>query len=153
MKKDYTAEIESLHEKTNELRKNIINAIKDYMNEHGITRFVNWFFEEDDRIKDENMDEYKDLYLKTDAGRYIPIDYWHEAQIPPPHSLSLNKNGELLMECSVYDEEIGYLINETRTLGEFEINFTQFPIYLLNQCLLNLQNEKFHRMNELINND
>ena len=150
MKKDFTAEIASLTEMTNELKKSIINAIKDYMNEHGITRFVNWFFEEDDRITDENMDEYENLFYETDDDRsYTIFDYWTESSdLAQPNALSLNEKGELLMECGLIET-----FDETQTFDEEAIIRIIYPIDVLNQCLLNLQNEKFHRMNELIKND
>ena len=151
MKKDFTAEIN----KTNELKKNIINAIKDYMNEHGITHFVNWFFEEDDRIKDENKDEYENLFYQTEDDRsYTIFDYWTESSdLAQPNALSLNEKGELLMECGLIVSEIGNMLDEPQTFDEEAIIRIINPIDVLNQCLLNLQNEKFHRMNELINND
>ncbi len=150
MKIDFTTEIASLTEMTNELKKSIINAIKDYMNEHGITRFVNWFFEEDDRITDENMDEYENLFYETDDDRsYTIFDYWTESSdLAQPNALSLNEKGELLMECGLIDT-----FDETQTFDEEAIIRIIYPIDVLNQCLLNLQNEKFHRMNELINNN
>ena len=155
MKKDFTAEIACLTNKTNELKKSIINAIKDYMNEYGITRFVNWFFEEDDRIKDENKDEYENLFYQTDEDRINTIfDYCTEtSDLAQPNTLSLNENGELQMECGLAVSEIGYLLDDTETFNENAIIRIIYPIDVLNQCLLNLQNEKFHRMNELINNN
>ena len=56
------------------------------------------------------------------------------------------------MECELIVSEIGNMLDEPQTFDEEAIIRIINPIDVLNQCLLNLQNEKFHRMNELINN-
>ena len=158
MKKDFITDVESLTDKTNELKKNIIAAIKDYMNEHGITRFMNWFPDVDlcddwgiSEIK--NEDEYNSLFREI-VGDFDDTSFMLYYDHFRPVYFRIDDDGELVMEGSIenaayepdWDKDSLSIYGE-KTMIQFSHPFS------LNQCLLNLQNEKFHRMNELINNN
>ncbi len=141
MKNDFITEIATLNEKTNNLKKNIINSIKDYMSQHNIKSFRIGFMD------DENAgEEYHSLFLDTEdfgigcfncvADTYTILDY-----------IIMKEDGSIYVKCTYcrdgYDFEYEDY-NEANMMCYMDIE-------ILNQIYLIIQNEKFHRMNELLN--
>ena len=151
--KNYKDRIEAIEQMEDVIKMNIINDIKEYMKEHNMSRFENWFHEEDSRVKEEDLEEFNDLYDDiVDDFMYLNFTYWtkrtNEAQTD---ALYLDENGELMMESTLACVEGDYY----DTIGDpVSFNEEQMIAYIeprtLNKILLNIQNEKFHRMNELL---
>ena len=124
------------------------------MKEHGLIRFVMMFSYENDRIKEKYYEELEELFDDVVDDIFdTRFDYWtkcsNEAQ---PEVLYFNEKDELMMECSLMwiDSHCCETTGETETFDEEEIlNCVDSPI-TLNQILLNIQNKKFHKMNDLI---
>lgn len=155
MKKDFTAEIN----KTNELKKNIIDAIKDYMNEHKMKMFKLYFCEDEDldndSLKEEDVEEYERLYDEIECDIHNHgFDYVLSCTYyVVPAKVYVNE-GKLTVDSVMIGHSgcASWIDDELETFDEDGL-MEIFTTDSLNQILLNLQNEKFHRMNELINNN
>ena len=155
MKKDYTSEIENLYNKKNEIMRNIIADIKEYMNEHGIKKFRNRFpfFDDIRDRKERNREEYHSLYMATCLCSF-PL-FHHNYCFAEPVFIELSDDGELVLECfRNKGDHYRYLEQDDKLEAIYgrELLVAANPL-VLNCLFANLQNEKFHRMNELINNN
>ena len=155
MKKDYTAEIDSLYNKKNEIMRNLIADIKEYMNEHGIKKFRNRFpfFDDIRDRKEKNREEYNSLYMDTCLCSFQLFNYNY--CFAEPVFIELSDDGELVLECfRNKGDHYRYLEQDDKLKAIYGKDLLVAANPLVLNCLFdNLQNEKFHRMNELIKND
>lgn len=149
--KSYQNEIEALNKKEKEIKQNIINAIKDFMKEHQIKKFKNWFDEDDaETVNDSMFDEFNDLLESVEeemtrdlfeyVGRHGYVYY------AVPNWVYVDEDGQLKVEWIFVED------GDTLTNNEDElIDCNCIPC--LNRLIPNMQDERFRRMNEMISED
>ena len=137
------SELENEIENTEkQMIKTLISAIKDYMNENHFTKFILYFEMEDDRIDKKFEEEYSELWERVEDDIIDSLMSDEEEYT----YLSIENN---LLQLHWQGD---YCRNEDRYFGENRIvKYVKYD--KLEQIYYNLQNDDFHRMNELINNN
>ncbi len=59
---NYKKNLEAIEQMENVIKMNIINDIKEYMKNHSLNQLLIRLEEDDDRVDEENLDEYDSLY-------------------------------------------------------------------------------------------
>ena len=146
--KDYKEEIMSIEQSKDKIKNSIINDIKETMNQYEMTCFV--ISDLDDEVKKGYEDEFDQLL--DDVGNDM-VSYSNETlgSRMEPIVLFVDDNGVLEIECWVFstNPKTDYCYLHTSKLNENQI-VKDIPLETLHQILLNVQNDKFHRINELI---
>ena len=146
--KEYTNEIKSIEQINDDIKHNIINDIKEIMTQNKRTRFIlsnmddgckEGFEVEYEKLLDDIIDDIELTYFE-DATGYIRTE---------PLLLTLKDNGELMIECYLFSTNHIWDDNYLDTLDLNENQIMNFPLVTLNQILLNIQNVKFQRINDL----
>lgn len=137
----------------NVIKINIINDIKKCMNERKVKQLMLRFEYDRDEVEEENWEEYAALFDDTEVDTFNTVfDYYTgNTNSAEPLKAFIDDEGKLMLECYLvgYDEHSSWGPSEPEILAE-EVLLKYCPSCILNQILLNVQNEKFHRMNELI---
>ena len=120
----------------------LINAIKDYMNENHFTKFILYFKMEDDRIDKRFEEEYSELWERVEDDIIDSLMSDEEEYT----YLSIENN---LLQLHWQGD---YCRDEDRHFDEKDIvKYVKYD--KLEQIYYNIQNDDFHRMNELVNNN
>ena len=146
--KKYQNEIDALNQKETEIKKNIINAIKDFMKEHQIKKFKHWFDEDDaETVSDSMFDEFNELINSVEDEMYQDLFEFvgrhGYAYYAAPNWVYVDEDGQLKVEWIFVED------GDTLTYNEDElIDCDCIPS--LKRLIPNMQDERFRRMNEMI---
>ena len=149
----YQKQLEAIEQMENVIKMNIINDIKEYMKKRHLNQLLIRFENDDYRVDEENQDEYEMLYDAVEDDFFnTTFDYYTEdTNSAEPNKVFIDDEGELMLECDLvgFDRHSSWGRDEPELFSEGGL-MEYCPSDILNQILLNVQNEKFHRMNELI---
>ncbi len=150
---NYKKNLEAIEQMENVIKMNIINDIKEYMKNHSLNQLLIRLEEDDDRVDEENLDEYDSLYTDVEDDIFnTAFDYYTgDTNSAEPNKVYIDDEGKLMLECELvgFDRHSSWGADEPEIFCE-EGLMKYCPSDILNQILLNVQNEKFQRMNELI---
>lgn len=134
-------------------KKSIIDSIKEYMKLHQIKEFNNFFFEEIEGLSGKDEEEYSNLieeveynmwnsdfpYMTSDTDCAMPLTLW------------IDQNDKLTMTCALLWTGEGGITGEDEKVFNEDEFMDLYCVDNLNNLLQNIQDERFYRLNELVN--
>ncbi len=140
------------YQNEDEIKKSIINEIKDYMKGCQKTELICFFFEEDENIADEKREEYDNLVEMVDEDMWsADFDYYaRSTNRALPLKMWVDEDGKLLINCAlIWFGGGGISGDEERVFDERDLIYHD-TLFSLEQLFKNIQNPVFHRLNKML---